>query len=163
MTETLARDNEVTRVALNELPCFLLYIGWRKAQALYRPLLGAQTPQRMYLFHLLQERQVMTVSSLAAAMDMEIAGASGLLSRMEKDGLVKRQCSGTNRLERLCSLTPQGEAIYDGLSHEIEVIDRKLLDQLTTDDLQALANVVMALKKLGSDPPPFGTASEGDD
>jgi MarR family transcriptional regulator, organic hydroperoxide resistance regulator len=154
----LAREEEGARASLSGLPCFLLYVGWRKAQALYRPLLGGQTPQRMYLLHLLREQEVMSVSSVATAMEMEIAGASGLLTRMEKEGLVERQRSRTNGLERLCSLTPRGARTYLELSREVEALDRQLLDRLADGDLQALANLVMSLRELRGDAPPLETS-----
>lgn len=161
--EALAREEEGARASLSDLPCFLLYVGWRKAQALYRPLLGGQTPQRMYLLHLLLEQEVMSVSSVAAAMELEIAGASGLLSRMEKEGLVERHRSSTNGLERLCRLTPRGKEVYGELSRDVVALDHELLDRLESSDLQALRNLVMRLKELdGGAPMPEPSDREGD-
>lgn len=158
-----AQGEQGTRASLSGLPCFLLYVGWRKAQALYRPLLGGQTPQRMYLLHLLREQGTMSVSSVATAMEMEMAGASGLLSRMKKEGLVKRHRSPTNGLERLCSLTPQGMKTYGELSHDVEALDLRLLDRLASSDLRALCNVVKWLKELnGNMPMPNTSHGEGD-
>jgi DNA-binding MarR family transcriptional regulator len=151
--EGSAPDENGTRASLSHLPCFLLYVGWRKAQALYRPILGGQTPQRMYLLHLLREQEVMSVSSVATAMEMEMAGASGLLSRMEKEGLVRRHRSLSNGLERLCSLTPRGMSLYGELSRAIEALDRRLLDRLAGGDLQGLSNLVMCLKGMDADTP----------
>lgn len=160
--ETRVNHQEGARASLSALPCFLLYVGWRKAQALYRPLLGGQTPQRMYLLHLLREREAMTVSAVATAMEMEIAGASGLLSRMEKEGLLERNRSSTNVLERLCSLTPHGMATYDELSRDVEALDHRLLHRLASGDLEGLRNVVMRLKESdGGTPTAEASSLEG--
>jgi DNA-binding MarR family transcriptional regulator len=158
----MKKDNAVwpepgVRTSLSYLPCFLLYVGWRKAQALYRPLLGSQTPQRMYILHLLHEQESMSVSSVASAMELEMAGASGLLSRMDEDGLVERHRSQTNGLKRLYSLTSQGVATYETLSREIDALDLRVLEGLEIGDLRALGNIVRRLKELDCHAPPQQT------
>ncbi|MGB3754352.1 MAG: MarR family transcriptional regulator [Parerythrobacter sp.] len=136
---------------LTALPCFLLYVGWRKAQALYRPLLEGQNPQRLYLFHLLRENGSMGVSEIAKALELKLAGASGLISRMEEQGFIQRERSERHHLEKLCSLTPLGLKTFAELSSRIETVDRQLLGRMYPSDLAALENVVRQVKALASD------------
>lgn len=133
---------EELRGSLEDLPCFQLYVGWRRAQALYKPLLDGQPPQRMYLLHLLSDREELGVTSIARALDLDVASASGLISRMENEGLVRRKRSSDNRLEVRVRLTQVGREAHDRRAASIEALDKELLDSLRPADLKGLRRIV---------------------
>lgn len=147
-TKPAPSTNAALRAGLTELPCFLLYVGWRRAQDVYKPLLGGQSPQRMYLLHLLQLHGELGVTELARALDLELGSVSGLLSRMESEGLIARRRNDRNRLEVCVSITPQGGALQRRLAGAIERFDRKLVRSLSEADRLGLARVVARLEEL---------------
>lgn len=147
-TNDARSSNAALRAGLVELPCFLLYVGWRRAQEVYKPLLGGQSPQRMYLLHLLQQHGELGVTELARALDLELGSVSGLLSRMESEGWIARRRNERNRLEVRVSITPQGRALQRRLAGAIERFDRKLLRSLSEADRLGLARVVARLEEL---------------
>ncbi|MEE4212489.1 MAG: MarR family transcriptional regulator [Parvularcula sp.] len=130
---------------LAQFPCFLLYVGWRKAQALYRPVLQQGNPQRLYVMHLLSTRGPMTISRIASALELELPGTSGIVSRMVKDGLVERSRNKANHLEKICSMTKLGQKTFRQQSERIEAIDRHLMARLDDADVAALNRIVMTM------------------
>lgn len=140
-----ASDTPDRASGLDDLPCFLLYVGWRKAQALYRPVLRKSNPQRLYIMHLLSSRGTMTISQIADALGLELPGTSGIISRMIKDGLVERSRSKANHLAKICSMTELGQEIFSQQSEEIAKIDRYLMARLDDADVVALSRIVMTI------------------
>ena len=145
-------DREATTEALRgdlaNLPCFLLYVGWRRAQLVYKPLLEGQSPQRMYLLHLLHQHRELGVTAIARALDLDVGSVSGLLGRMESEGLLERNRSGRNRLEVRVTLTTSGRRVYRRLAGAIEEFDGELLAALGERDRLGLSRIVDHLEKL---------------
>ena len=139
------------RARLDALPCFQLYLGWRRAQAYYRPLLEqGLNPQRMYVLELLDEHGELGVGALARALDVDPGTISGLLSRMEREELVVRRRSSANRLEVRVRATRAGRARHRRLAAAIEQADRRLLAELEPGSLAGLTDVVRTLARLSS-------------
>lgn len=137
------------RGSLEPYPCFQLYLGWRRAQAFYRPWLeDGLNPQRMYVLGLLAERGSLGVGELARALDVELASGSGLVSRMEREGLVTRRRSESNRREVKVALTPRGRRRQRRFAAEVERADERLLAALDPADVAALRRVVATLGEL---------------
>lgn len=136
---------------LADLPCFQLYVGWRRAQQVYRPMLEGQNPQRVYLMHLLDDHQELGVTGLARALDLDVGSASGLISRMEKEGLVERHRKGRNRLEVRVRLSRRGKALYRKLAGAIEAFDRELVASMKPSDVRGLQRVVKRFEELSDE------------
>ena len=131
--------------ALSDLPCFLLYVGWRKAQEFYKPLLAeAGSPQRMYVLTLLSERDGLSIGELAAELDVDSPTMSGLVARMEKAGHVERRPSSESRRAVAVTLTKPGRKLFDKLHGEIEAADTAILEMLRKGDVAALRRIVAA-------------------
>ncbi len=145
MSTGLPDPMDEIRGELAQLPCFLLYIGWRRAQALYRPVTGTQSPQRVYALSLVCKHEELTVTTLARAMDLDVASASGLLSRMEKDGIVTRSRSEKSRSVVLVRPTSQGKSLFEDLMSGLSEIDERLLAGLSKSNLNGLRAIVQQL------------------
>ena len=147
-------DLESRRRALDGFPCFQLYLGWRRAKAYYRPWLDeGMPPQRMYVLGLLGEDAV-GMTPLARALDLDLGTVSGLISRMEKQGLVARERSPENRLEVLVRATPTGQATYRRLETGLEDADRRLHESIAPRDHAGLQRIVATLDRLNAEEEP---------
>jgi DNA-binding MarR family transcriptional regulator len=123
-------------------------MGWRRAQAFYRPVTGQQSPQRVYLLSILRHQETVGVSALARAMDLDVASASGLVARMHGEGLVTRRRSKANRAEVLVGSTAAGRAFHDELIAKIAPLDAKLLKGLSKSDIDSLRRVIDRIETL---------------
>ena len=139
--------------ALHDFPCFQLYLGWRRAQAFYKPLLEPDLcPQRMYVLELLDEGE-WRMGDLARELDVEPGSISGLVSRMERDGLVERRRGKQDRLSVTVRPTRQGRAAYRRVGERILERDQQLLAEIGSRDLAALQRVVAVLGRLSAEDP----------
>jgi DNA-binding MarR family transcriptional regulator len=95
---------------------------------------------------LYRRRDGVTMSELSRMLLVSNGNATAVVDRLEKDGLVRRTPSETDRRTVFVALTPEGLASFEGLAgdHEREV-DR-LFAGLSEADLDALTEI---LKRMG--------------
>lgn len=133
------------------LPCFNLYVGWRRIQAFYRRFLEAGVaPQRLYIFELLHAagRRGMTVSELANHLAVDAASMSLLLSRMEAEDLLERRRDRAKKSQVSAHLTKKGAALRRRSARALETADDELAQAISPRDLAALRRIVATLDKL---------------
>ncbi|QDU69437.1 MarR family winged helix-turn-helix transcriptional regulator [Engelhardtia mirabilis] len=142
-------DESDLRGDLAELPCFNLYLGWRRVQAFYKHFLGeGLNPQRVYVLELLLEHRELGVTQLARALDLDVATMSGLLSRMESEGLVDRPRAKGDRRAVAVKLTRRGRATAKRTEAAVAEADAELTGALDPSDVAALARLVERLGEL---------------
>ncbi|MBA3909867.1 MAG: MarR family transcriptional regulator [Rhodobacter sp.] len=95
---------------------------------------------------LYRRRDGVTMSELSRMLLVSNGNATTVVDRLEKDGLVRRTPSETDRRTVFVALTPAGLAQFEGLAagHEAEVSD--LFAKLSEADLDALTDI---LKRMG--------------
>ena len=88
-----------------------------------------------------------TMSELSRMLLVSNGNATTVVDRLEKDGLVRRTPSETDRRTVFATLTPDGLAQFEGLAtgHEAEV-DR-LFDNVSADELDQMSDL---LKRMGA-------------
>ena len=88
-----------------------------------------------------------TMSELSRMLLVSNGNATTVVDRLEKDGLVRRTPSETDRRTVFATLTPDGLAQFEGLAtgHEAEV-DR-LFDSVSADELDQMSDL---LKRMGA-------------
>ena len=69
---------------------------------------------------------------------------SGLLSRMQRDGLLTRTRNPNNRLEVIVRLTVRGRAVHKKASRSLQALDAELMQHISPRDLLGLQQVVAA-------------------
>lgn len=126
-------------------------------QALLRELLdevGAQNPAhamrlmhhwpggRLSLVHvnvlfILEADGALPMRTLAEAMDVSQASATGIVDRMEQRGLVERQRDDEDRRVVRVAITDEGRRLIEGLAAQRRDHLARLLDELTDDELAA--------------------------
>lgn len=131
---------------LRALPCYQLYLGWRRAQAFYADALGDLNPQRMYVLEHVVAQGETPVCQLGAVLGVDPGTISGLLTRMQRDGLVERNKRGDNRLEVFVRATRRGRAAHRRAALRIAARDEQLMAQLQPRDLTGLRRIVAAFE-----------------
>ncbi|MEA4718837.1 MarR family transcriptional regulator, partial [Klebsiella pneumoniae] len=74
---------------------------------------------------------------------------TGILTRMERDGLVLRLKPVNDQRKLYVSLTPAGTALYESAQAEVEETYRLLEAQFTTEKLQQLTSLLEEFIALG--------------
>jgi DNA-binding MarR family transcriptional regulator len=98
---------------------------------------------------LYRRREGVTMSELSRMLLVSNGNATTVVDRLEKDGLVRRAPSETDRRTVFVALTPEGLVQFEGLAegHEAEVA--RLFASLSEADLDALTEI---LKRMGTRP-----------
>ena len=142
-------DATELRGELAELPCFNLYLGWRRMQAFYKRFLGeGLNPQRVYVLEILLAHRELGVAQLSGALDVDAPTMSGLLSRMQKEGLLERVRSKADRREVRVALTRSGRTVAKRTEAAVAEADRQLMAALNDRDVSALVRLVESLGAL---------------
>jgi MarR family transcriptional regulator, organic hydroperoxide resistance regulator len=136
----------VDQPQFEDLVCFNFYQGWRHVQAIYRQAFPAGvTPQRAYLLCACDPADATSVAALIEALELDAAGMSGLLGRLEADGLIERAVNPADRREVLVSLTPAGALLREECLSALLRADESLHQAISARDVIGLKNVVIRL------------------
>lgn len=88
----------------------------------------------------------LSMSRLAEALDVSVASATGIVSRMERRGLVERRHDTADRRLVVVHLTERGAGLFRDLeAHRRERL-AQLLHELTPDELTGLLRGLRALR-----------------
>lgn len=107
--ETAAADT----AHINDQLCFALYAASRAVTGAYRARLrplGLTYPQYLVLLAV-WEAEGSTVSALGRALDLDSGTLSPLIQRLARDGLVRKERTGTDERTVRVFSTPQGKAL----------------------------------------------------
>ena len=113
----------------------------------FRPLFAAHglTEQQWRVLRALQAGPASQVE-LAAACVMHPASLTGVLSRMERDGLIARRRSERDQRRVLVSPTPAADALVARIAPEIEEGYRELAERVGAATLRALEDAASAVR-----------------
>ena len=136
----------VDQPRFEDLVCFNFYRGWRQVQAIYRRAFPVGvTPQRAYLLCACDPVAETSVAALIEALDLDAAGMSGLLGRLEAEGLIGRAVNPADRREVLVGLTPAGVLLREECLAALLIADESLRRAISARDVAGLKNVVARL------------------
>jgi len=114
----------------------------------FRNLMGRSVSMtHMHVLSKLSMAGALPMSRLAEALDVSVASATGIVSRMEERGLVERRRDDADRRVVMVGLADGGTAALE----EIEARGRdyfgRVLDQLTKDELIQVRNGFRAMHR----------------
>ena len=109
-------------------------------------LKGSLSLIHLHVLTMLEADGPIPMSKLADRLDVSVASATGIITRMEERGLVERRHGETDRRVVLVGLTSNGTAVFRDLGEERRKGLRSLLERLTKDDLEALLAGMRALR-----------------
>jgi DNA-binding MarR family transcriptional regulator len=94
----------------------------------------------------LESEGPLSMKSLAEAMDVSDASATGIVDRMEKRGLVERRHSTEDRRQVNVHIAEAGRQVFRDMEAKRREIHRRVLAELTEEDLIAARNGLRAVK-----------------
>jgi len=129
--------------------CLLLKNTWQKLSRYYNQRLSEYdlTVQKSLLLLEIPPEIGRNPRLLAKGLDLENSSISGLLDRLEKQGLIRRQPDPSDRRGVLIYLTPAGAQARQVIKALVEEIDRKLQEALSTDDIKFFRRIMTTINK----------------
>jgi DNA-binding MarR family transcriptional regulator len=133
-------------VDLNQWICFNFYNGWRQITSFYKDTLGMDvTPQKVYVLELLELDKKITMNELSEGMNLDSSAVSTLVSRMEKNGLLKRTHGTKDRRTVFVQLTKQGSELRNNLRSKFGSLTDKIGKNISDDEIATLQRIVSKL------------------
>ena len=133
-------------VDLSQFICFNFYGGWRQITSFYKHTLGKDvTPQKVYVLELLELDKKITMNELSRGMDLDSSAVSTLVSRMEKNGLIKRTHGTQDRRTVFVQLTKKGNKLRDKIRSKFNTLTEYIGDNISEDEIATLKRIVSKL------------------
>ena len=131
--------------ALDGLVCFALYSSMQATLQLYRDLLApwGLTYQQFLVLMVLWERGESAPSIIADALTLDRSTISGLLGRMERDGLLTRSREPGNQRAVVVALTERGDELRHSLKDVLACVAGAM-----SIDLEGAQALIGSLRKV---------------
>lgn len=129
--------------------CLLLKNTWQKLSRYYNQRLSQYdlTVQKALLLLEISPESGKNPRVLAKELDIENSSMSGLLDRLEKQGLIARRPDPSDRRGILIFLTPEGIKARDTIQSSVEELDSKLQEALSSEEIRIFRKVMAIIKK----------------
>ncbi|WP_280298052.1 MarR family winged helix-turn-helix transcriptional regulator [Nocardia neocaledoniensis] len=86
-------------------------------------------------------RRPASMRALAEVLTCDASNVTGIINRLEKRGLVRRETSASDRRVTTLVLTPEGERVTDAIRAKMSVT-RAGLDRLSEDERELLSSLL---------------------
>lgn len=123
-----------------------LYTESRRLTKLFARNVGLTGPQ-LTVVKLLEQLGDLSLSSLSARIQAQNSTVTGIIDRMERDKLVKRERSSEDRRIVLIRLTAKGRRVAESVAVEPMEIFRQALETLPNQDRSELVRILGAVQK----------------
>ncbi|BAN53755.1 MULTISPECIES: homoprotocatechuate degradation operon regulator HpaR [Pseudomonas] len=120
------------------------------AMAFFRPLLNQHdlTEQQWRVIRILKQHGELENYQLAELACILKPSMTGVLGRLERDGLVRRQKAAQDQRRVFVSLTEGGEACFASMKEGMEANYQKIQAQFGEEKLQQLMGLLNDLKRI---------------
>ena len=120
------------------------------AMAFFRPLLNAHdlTEQQWRVIRILKQHGELENYQLAELACILKPSMTGVLGRLERDGLVRRQKAAQDQRRVIVTLTEGGEACFASMKEGMEANYQKIQAQFGEEKLQQLMGLLNELKRI---------------
>lgn len=121
------------------------------AMSWFRPIVKRRnlTEQQWRIVRVLAENPSMDFHALAFRTCILRPSLTGILTRMERDGLVLRLKPLNDQRKLYVSLTPNGQALYASAQAEVEAAYRQIESRFTEAKMQQLTDLLEEFIALG--------------
>ena len=109
-------------------------------------LKGSLSLIHLHVLTILEADGALPMSHLADTLDVSVASATGIVTRMEERGLVERSHGEADRRVVLVRATPAGTAIFRDMTEHRRARLTRLLGRLTVDERSALLTGLRAMR-----------------
>lgn len=121
--------------------------AWRMALDRRLKDLGVGQASWLAIANIAKAAQPLSQTELAQCLAVEDPTMVAMLDRLEKNALVVRQPSATDRRVKLVLLTDAGQAIYAKVRIEATAFGKDLLDGIPSEKLAELTTLLELLQK----------------
>lgn len=131
------------------LICLVIKNTWQKLSRYYNQRLAQfdlSVPKALLLLEITPGSGE-NPKHLAGELDLENSSMTGLLDRLEKQGLIERQRDPRDRRGVLVFLTPQGVTARETIKHLVEELDRKLQEALAPEEVRVFRKAMSVIGK----------------
>lgn len=120
------------------------------AMGFFRPSLNQHglTEQQWRIIRILRQSGEMEIHQLASQACILKPSMTGVLSRMERDGVVRRWKSAQDQRRVFVGLTEQGQQCFVSMSEDMERNYQLILEQFGAEKLQQLLGLLNELKQI---------------
>ena len=120
------------------------------AMAFFRPLLNEHdlTEQQWRVIRILKQHSELENYQLAELACILKPSMTGVLGRLERDGLVRRQKAAQDQRRVFVTLTERGEACFASMKEGMEANYQKIQAQFVEEKLQQLMGLLNDLKRI---------------
>ncbi|WP_019096818.1 homoprotocatechuate degradation operon regulator HpaR [Pseudomonas putida] len=120
------------------------------AMAFFRPLLNEHdlTEQQWRVIRILKQYSELENYQLAELACILKPSMTGVLGRLERDGLVRRQKAAQDQRRVFVTLTERGEACFASMKEGMEANYQKIQAQFGEEKLQQLMGLLNDLKRI---------------
>ena len=106
------------------------------------------TPSQYNVLRILRgEGGPLPILEVADRMVAAAPGITGLIDRLERQGLVRRERSEADRRVILACVTPRGLALLEDLEAPVDALHRRLLGHLAPTELRTLIRLLAKARK----------------
>lgn len=118
--------------------------------AFFRPSLNEHdlTEQQWRVIRILSQQGELESHQLAHQACILKPSMTGMLSRLERDGIVKRQKSKQDQRRVFVSLTEKGQACFAAMSGDMERNYQRIQDQFGQEKMEQLLVLLNELKRI---------------
>lgn len=129
--------------------CLLIKNTWQKLSRYYNQQLASKdlSVTKAMLLIELPEKGARNPRTLAHNLNLENSSMSGLLDRMEKQGLLKRQRDPGDRRAILISLTERGRQAREEIKASVEALDLKMQELLSVEDIRNFRRIISTINR----------------
>jgi len=147
--------SDLRRVQLEsftEFLCFKLGTTARKLQKYYNERLSRYgiTIAQSFIILSLIEKGPSNVKDLAARLEIDSSAITGLVDRLEREGLVTRQTNPKDRRAFLINLTEKGEKLGQKLKPIASEFNEKIKSGLSKSELNAVLKFFSVMEEIDS-------------
>ncbi|WP_236199541.1 MULTISPECIES: homoprotocatechuate degradation operon regulator HpaR [Pseudomonas aeruginosa group] len=120
------------------------------AMAFFRPSLNQHdlTEQQWRIMRILRQQGEIEIFQLAQQACILKPSMTGVLARMERDGLIRRWKSEYDQRRVLVCLSEKGQQCFVDMSDDMERNYQRILEQFGDDKLQQLLGLLDELKQI---------------
>jgi DNA-binding MarR family transcriptional regulator len=105
------------------------------------------TRSQWWVLAYLARKDGMTQSQLAEELDLGKVAIGGLIDRLEKSGLVRREADTTDRRVNRVFLQPRSKRLIARMRRVSHQMNAVILKGLNPDDLETFANALQVMKR----------------
>jgi homoprotocatechuate degradation regulator HpaR len=149
----LDTDSYSVEIVMHESLTIALLQARETAMSWFRPVLNRHnlTEQQWRVIRILAVHRSLDFHQLASEACILRPSLTGILTRLERDGLVWRMKPVSDQRKLFASLTPRGEALYQEASHQVEQGYREIERQFGPEKMAQLQGLLYEFSAL---PPP---------